>query len=376
MSITGQVVEARGRWTADRRTIVTDAVIVGDDGARTTVTQLGGRADGFGMQLIPGPARLEVGDRVLVRARAATTRRGRPRIVADDVTVLAGGATPFVRTGPTPAGHYLYWRSGCVFLTYDVDGTVDLAGDSERAVMDQVLATWNAAIEGCSYLQLLATAPAQGEVGHDDVNLITFRDDTWCRPATDGEPPFCLPVRAAALTTVVFVDDASSPRDGEIVDADVEINGADFSISTAGSSQGTPPCLSDLANTLTHELGHVMGLEHTCLAPDDPPRVDDRGDAVPACIATSDPTILDATMYNYQECGETKKASPEADDVAAVCAIYRLADDPGTCEPIGGGTSGCCDAGAGDRGATGAAALAALTLAGLARRRRLTSPRA
>jgi hypothetical protein len=47
-------------------------------------------------------------------------------------------------------------------------------------------------------------------------------------------------------------------------------------------------------------------------------------------------------MYNFQSCGETAKATPEPDDIAAVCAIYPLADDPGTCERVNVGDSGCC----------------------------------
>ena len=128
----------------------------------------------------------------------------------------------------------------------------------------------------------------------------------------------------------------------------------------------------ELANTLTHELGHLHGLEHPCLASGDPQRVDDQGRPVPQCSSTTDPKILDATMYNFQDCGETKKESLSSDDIQGICAVYPTAKDPGTCEQVGSGGSGCCSASDGPGAAgtgVGAGALAALTVL-LARRRR------
>jgi hypothetical protein len=356
----GEVLATQGRFADGGRLIVTDVVLRADDGREVMVTQLGGSAGGLAQKSWPAPPRLEVGMHA--------------RVILRDGLVAAVTPDPgFVRTGPTEGDHFLYWESGCIFIRYDAAGTEDLEGDLEFAVMDGVLAHWNETVSGCSYLELMSEGPTADEpaIGNDGVNRVVFRDDTWCRPdPDDAELCMSLPNGAAGLTTVTYVDDDDSSRDGQVVDADVELNGEEFAISHEGASLGSGFCKSDLANTFTHELGHVMGLDHTCLAPADPPKVDDDGDAVPACSETSDPEITEATMYNFQECGETKKASLEDDDRDAICTIYARGDDPGTCEPVSIEPGGCCSAGGGDPGAAALALLTTACLAGARRRRR------
>jgi hypothetical protein len=224
------------------------------------------------------------------------------------------------------------------------------------------------------------------EVGNDNVNLIKFRDTTWGRPATGNDPPRMYSPSAAGITTVMYVHDGSS-RDGAITDADIELNGVNFAISVNGQTTGTQPCQAELQNNLTHELGHLLGLEHTCLGVGDPPRIDNQGNPVPACVGTLPAKILDATMYNFQDCSETKKETLSDDDIQAMCDIYPVARDPGTCQRVGaddpilsddvfGGDSpapsgghGCCDASAGARPDT-SLVLAGATIILLMRRRR------
>jgi hypothetical protein len=365
-TLDGRVVSTQGRFVDGGLLIVTDVTVRTDDGRTVTVVERGGRAGGLGQISWPAPPIPEVGAQVTIQATAAGGM-----LVADDVIVRSRGFIPFVRTGPTAGGHYLYWTSGCVFLTYDADGTVDLAGDTEFDVIDGVIATWNDAVSSCSYLELTAagvvSADADKKIGNDHVNRIIFRDDEWIRPAHDDVPETRLPSGAAGLTTVTYVDDESSSRDGEIVDADVELNGEQFTISFDGTTEGGPNCVSDLANTLTHELGHVMGLDHTCLAPSDPPKVDGNGDPVMLCSEVTDPEITEATMYNFQDCDETKKASPEQDDIDAVCAAYPRDQDPESCEPVGDSQPGCCSSGAGDQ--RGTLLIALLAVAACRRRR-------
>jgi hypothetical protein len=209
------------------------------------------------------------------------------------------------------------------------------------------------------------------EVGKDYVNLIKFREDTWCIPASGSDPQICHPDAAAGITTLTYVKHPGNSDDGEIVDADVEINGVDFAISTGGVTTGTASCKADLGNTITHELGHVLGLEHTCVTSSDPPRVDNNGNAVPMCPDDGDTKVTEATMYPYQTCGETKKTTLTQDDVDGACSIYPTGKDPGTCAPATA-PSGCCDAGgAGAPGSLALGALCTFWLSALRRRRSL-----
>jgi MYXO-CTERM domain-containing protein len=289
----------------------------------------------------------------------------RKHIAVVGVKVLAYPRN-YVRTGPTMAGNYLYWESGCVFVTVDAAGTKEIAGDNEFPVIQAAIDTWNNGVAGCSYMQIINEGKKEIEVGRDNKNIIKFRDASWCRPATKDDPARCHPDSAAGITTATYVDDNSSKRDGAIVDADVELNGKNFALAANGQSLGTENCLSEVQNTLTHELGHLLGLEHTCLAAGDPPRVDDKGAAVPVCSAAN-ATQQNATMFNFQECGENKKETLEPDDIAGICGIYPTAEDPGTCEPVDG-DPGCCSTGSGPAGPLVMSGLVLLAL--LARRRR------
>src|SRR5688500_17918656 len=68
MTITGDVMDARSRWTADGSRIVTEATVHTTTGD-VVVSQLGGSVDGIAMRTFPGPEPLVPGMRVTLAAR-------------------------------------------------------------------------------------------------------------------------------------------------------------------------------------------------------------------------------------------------------------------------------------------------------------------
>jgi hypothetical protein len=328
MIIEGDVIAAHSYWTDDRSRIVTEATVHTPDGQDIVVSQLGGSAEGFGMIQFPGTVILEPGMQVAVAAHTDTDLAQQSHVVLDSVKIIAYPPA-FVRTGPTKAGHYLYWENHTVPVTIDSAGTTAVPGEPGFAVIDASIETWNTATAMCTKFRANDVGRQALEVGNDKVNLIKIRDGMfWGRPASGNDPARTYSAAAAGITTAVYVDDSSSSRDGAIVDADVEINNVNFAVSVNGVSMAPamapprPPCLAELQNTLTHEIGHLHGLEHPCLVGNDPPRMDNLGNPVPQCSAATDPKILDATMYNFQECGETKKETLSDDDIKAICDIY------------------------------------------------------
>ncbi len=409
----GTVSEIHAQWNGKNDRIMTYAVLRNDAGDTITVRQPGGTVDGVGMVQFPSPALLRAGDRVELSARSMAVRTADPKAdksAADKsavgsqlwdlhqvkaivrarpapaptsnatATSTAGSAvhgqfTPapqeFVRT-VTKRGTPLYWASGCVYVSYDEAGTSHIPGTEEFDVIDQVFSHWQGMAADCSYMKFQLEGPRPTmEVGLDGINLVKFRDDEWCRPDDENTAELnCHAPEAAGITTLFFVDDPERDRDGEILDADIEINAAvRFSVSVNGVSDGpTDRCLSDLANTLTHEVGHLLGLDHTCRFPGEAARLDHNGDEVPLCNDRLPQDILDTTMYATQQCGESKKASLAPDDVEAACNVYPLASEPNQCRRVDLSSGRGCAISAAPYGPdhNGHGALLSLMLAGLA----------
>jgi hypothetical protein len=282
-----------------------------------------------------------------------TTRRG---LLAAALVVLGvAGSAPaeaFVRYS-TSAGNPFSWRTETVKIVVYPHGLPSMSVDQITAALTASVSPWSKedpANAACSYLDLVLSLQAVSALPpaavHDDKNIIAIRDGDWeaiCSTSKDGTK-VCHQSAELALTTVW------SRACGEIVEADIEVNASkDF---TWGDLETTPTSgAQDLQNAVTHEMGHFIGLDHSCLmapllvkdpktgelVPFEP--VDNLGVRVPLCSAAT-PEQKEATMFPQAQPGDLSKRSLSADDRLGVCSIYPVGATPMHCG-LGESAGGC-----------------------------------
>jgi hypothetical protein len=283
------------------------------------------------------------------------------------LAALAAPAGAYVRSSDPDTGAELHWATPIV--PYHVSDLPLLgapscdAGGSADPTLDAVRASFSAWHQGCANLELVLAGripEIRTGSGGTRENLVAFRRG-WCSQNPDASSHPCMTDDAVdcgglfgcfedqtqgdrlivALTTVLY-----DPDSGRIMDADIEVNGwdgvgpgASLSSGSSGPPHGwyftcekqaawsscttydQPGCYYiDLQNTLTHEVGHFVGLAHPC----------------EGVVCSSQPQLRPLTMYPDTAPGDVEKRTLAADDVAGVCDIY----------PAQGGGSGCGAGGA------------------------------
>lgn len=278
--------------------------------------------------------------------------------VAGIMVGLPAPASAYIRTR-TSAGVPTAWTSPCVTMKFALGAfPAHLDAVAYLDAAQQGGAAWTqASLDGanrCSnvILGVEASDEVAGPVGRDGVNRIIFRQTEWCRdpPPTDPAEPRCYNASALAVTTVFQLKNS-----GEIVDTDIEVNGVNFTwVDFAGAPDVGSYQSHDFQGTITHELGHVLGLDHTCYIPawykdgtPVPRPVDNLGNPIPDCGAENPPSITEATMYVSVSSPATEVSlrSLSPDDMQGVCDIYPFspsfvcsapATDPTTPSKAGG----------------------------------------
>jgi len=288
-------------------------------------------------------------------------------------------AGAFVRYRTKTGNPYAWGVASVPILGYP-RGIPTMTVDEITTAMTAAVSAWSnedPTNATCSFLSLGLTMRPETEVppvaAHDEINVIALRDGCWtciCSMTKDGRQD-CHERGELALTTVW-----SRPC-GEIVEADVEVNAeisaTDFSwadLVIHPDLRGDGQNFHDLQNALTHEMGHLIGLDHTCyLQP--PAPLDNTGTPIPDC-ASAPPDVLATTMFPSANPGDIDKRDLAPDDQNAVCEIYPAAQDPKTCSPGETEPKGCsCATGGEPVAALGPfVMLAAALLAVRARRRR------
>jgi len=325
------------------------------------------------------------------------TRRAAAALLA---LAAAGPAAAFVRSttdanSPT-AGKCLWWNTKAVTYRLNTSGFAGSACAQGPGTLARAsFPAWST--PACTDFSFVdggdtATTAIGFNQGGSNENTVVVRkgacDDTAVVPGNDachGSAGACSGkyncwehtgagnARTIALTTTTF-----RASTGEIVDADMELFGWDgvssgtllansvppsgwyFSCGTSGppcTAYGGSSCLyMDLGGTMTHEAGHMLGLDHVCVYAGVP----------------SSTCFPSAVMAATATTGDVSKRTLTSDDADGVCAIYPAGKPPDqTTGCLSSQSQGSTSTGSGGGCATaGAGELGLLVLAALALRRR------
>lgn len=248
------------------------------------------------------------------------------------IAVLLAQAAPYNRLGSTNEDgirHCLWWPTAPISLQAHVDGTPDVTPDEEFGALSRSIETWRAQFTACSdiavsegarsrdrYVGFNVKAPSANE------NVILFRQKGICSEAVPDDDAcwdetvfYCANVHDCwphARDAIAVTTNSFDGNNGRVFDADVEFHDARFRF-TATVEEG-PVCSApdfegcvfyDLENTMTHELGHVFGLDHS--------------------------SNTASTMYPDAAPGHTFMRSLDADSQQFVCDVYPKGGHPQDC---------------------------------------------
>ncbi len=231
-------------------------------------------------------------------------------------------------------GPSLVWPSRSVPWWLDAE-VAHLADGAGKEAAEAAIAGWSA--PPCTDLELWLAGVGDDLVagfvpGGDNENAVVFAE------------PGRLDFTTIALTVAAF-----DPRTGEILDVDIELNRERFRFDVlppAGCRDGE--ISMDLGNTLAHEAGHLIGLDH-------PPSLE---------------RYRQSTMFASAAPCETSKRDLAALDIEAVCSIYPAGEPTNPCYPPDNRGLRVVDRDRGHGCASSSAAHASLALLVLSLRRR------
>lgn len=218
-------------------------------------------------------------------------------------------------TSGTESGSALFWSNRNISFSFNRAGTKALDQDAAFDAVRAGFAVWqNSTLADGEPLGCPGTArpglptatdlqfsegPAtdQNFVGFNYLspetnrNVILFRDTGWPHPLTSPSSDL------VAMTTLTY-----NVITGEILDADIEFNTEDFSLTVGDRSVGF-----DLLGAAVHEVGHLLGFD--------------------------DVTVANAAMFQSTSRGETLKRRLSCDDAAILWYRYPAALATSTCKP-------------------------------------------
>ncbi len=207
----------------------------------------------------------------------------------------------------------LWWKDGSVIeLHQNADGDPSVSGDTEFAAVGRSIATWQTEMNACGSLTLRDASRSMSKtVGYvasgPNENLIVFRlkkcTDAFTATApcwassTCGNQGDCWDHSNSAIA---ITSTSYTPSTGRDLDSDIELNSPSFQFTTG------VPVITDVENTMTHELGHLVGLAHI--------------------------NLFGSTMNPRAETGEIGKRVLDPGSKQFVCDVYPKGKPVRTCQ--------------------------------------------
>lgn len=198
------------------------------------------------------------------------------------LAVVLADFSPYVRS--RTGDHCLWWPKQTITFSQNAVGN-PATGPKAFSAVSTAFATWQVAMEQCGSATL-AEGPRvfTRRIGVEEgvgpsINVVLFRlstcakkvpKDHWCWEEGTCTNYFdCWDHANDLLGVTTLTYNKSS---GAMIDADIELNSIPNVFTAVDSPPCTMPPLSqrcvaiDIQNTMTHEVGHLMGLEHTEVA--------------------------------------------------------------------------------------------------------------
>jgi hypothetical protein len=212
------------------------------------------------------------------------------------LTLSITPALSFVRS--SPSGFSVSWNSNCLRMSLSESGSQDIEMSDLEAAISDSMQPWNDL--DCSGVGLIYEGTTSSNVvGFSNTgpngNLIVFQDDL-------GEWLYQPDILALTTLTFCSAEGGLCKFRGQILDGDIEFNGREEPFSANEQSLADH---HDFVNTLTHELGHFIGLDHS-LEPE-------------------------STMYFSAPIEEIEKRTLDIDDQAGFCEIYETCEASDAC---------------------------------------------
>lgn len=215
------------------------------------------------------------------------------------------------------------WNTSKIELWVSDASRAGPAGRELMVALERATATWNdhATAAGAPRLFIMAGPRPTTHALQDGVSTVLLRTDAWCPPGARDEEEGCYDLARQAITHLYLNAEKTT-----VVEADVELNGVQpYWLLPSGEAD-----IASLQALLVHELGHVLGLDHSCGL-----RMTLGASAADELKSCRDPAARVSVMYpDPLEKGRALMLAPSADALSELKGLY------GAERQAGGGSLG------------------------------------